>query len=186
MKTIKAGYTDYNLFQLIGAVSLEKQITEERYVEIKQTPHSHKFSRAAIYHVNKVSPADSVFITDKMGVTHTFFLPAINFICFEGDEIMLVWSVGEKNKRGPVIAIKNLNTQQCSFLDTQLKKMYSNHWIDVFFISLTVVAVIACENYLLTIFTMILGFAVAHCIKKYLAYLWADRFKKDFDFEIGW
>ncbi|MEO8770474.1 MAG: hypothetical protein ABI402_10330 [Ferruginibacter sp.] len=186
MKTITAGDCGYHLFCLRGEVSVSKHVVTSQYIEIKEKFPSAKYSRAEICIVNHPSNTGSIFITDNNGTTHSIFINEMELVCLERDEVIAVWSIGNADKRGPVIAIKNLKTTQSFFFEAALKKMYRNTLVYLFCVSFSAIAGIGSKSYSCAFLMIILGLAVAYCIKQYLAYLWADKFKKNFDFEIGW
>ena len=186
MKTVTAGDSWYNLFYLRGVVSVGKQVAISRYVEIKEKSPSAKFSLAKISIVNHPGHMGSILITDDCGIIHSILINEMDWVFLEHDEVIAVWSIGNADKRGPVIAVKNLKTAQSFFFEGELKKMYRNKWVYLFCVSFSAIAGIGSESYQCTFLIIIMGLAVAYCIKQYLAYLWADKFKKNFDFEIGW
>ena len=186
MKTITAGDNGYRLFYLRGVVAVGKHVALNGYVEIKEKHPSAKFSRAEICIVNHAGNPGNILITDNNGTTHSIYINEIELVCLENDEVIVIWSIKNRDERGPVIAIKNLKTAQSFFFDAQLKKMYRNKRVYIFCISFSIIAAVTFGSYQCAFLMITMGCAVAYCITNYLAYLWVDTFKKKFDFEIGW
>ena len=186
MKAISAGRKTYTLYYLEGIFSASRVETGSCYIEINEKNSCPKYTKAKICTVSGNTNPDWLFIKDRNDTAHAFIVNEMQLVCLDRDVLIVIWAIAPGEKRGPVIAIKNSSTAQAFFCNTSLKKMYSNNRVYIFWIMLSAIPVLASASYQCTLAVIITALSGAHCVKKYLATVWADAFKKNFDFENGW